>query len=86
MHVLQDKSSTLQPEFDHIEYCEIVIKSYFEAMDRDHKDAADYFTRLLELIETYPETGPLFKEYVSYTGLPETRPPTKSYFFVVFEV
>ncbi|KAI7908116.1 uncharacterized protein BX663DRAFT_493038 [Cokeromyces recurvatus] len=61
LHVLQDAVSILQPEFNPLEYCKIVIKSYFHAIEWGYKDSNDYFPRLLELLELYPESGPIFK-------------------------
>lgn len=65
LRLIQDASSTLQPDIDPKKYCEIVIRNYFKAMDKGHTQAITNFPRLLELLELYPETGPLFKECVS---------------------
>ena len=43
-----------------------MIQYYFEAINRDRKEAIEFFPRLLELIEIYPENGPLFRQCVSF--------------------
>ncbi|KAI8057473.1 hypothetical protein BDF21DRAFT_349187 [Thamnidium elegans] len=62
LRLLQDSSSTLQPDIDPTKYCELVMKNYFKAMDKGHIQAIENFPRLLELLELFPEMGPLFKE------------------------
>ncbi|KAI8352478.1 hypothetical protein EDC96DRAFT_546617 [Choanephora cucurbitarum] len=62
LHVSQNAKSTLQPDFNSIEYSQIVIQYYFEAINRDRKEAIEFFPRLLELIEIYPENGSLFRQ------------------------
>jgi hypothetical protein len=69
LHTLQDATSTLQPDFDAIEYTKIVIKCYFESINRGYRDATNFYPRLLELIELYPETGPMFNQHVRCTIL-----------------
>lgn len=65
LHLLKDDTVTLKPTIDPVKYAGIVIKHYFEAMDLGHQEAANYFPRLLDLVEQYPETGEIFKECVS---------------------
>ncbi|RCI04461.1 hypothetical protein CU098_001246, partial [Rhizopus stolonifer] len=62
LHVLQDSKSTLQPDINVIQYSHIVIENYFEVLDHDNKEALEFFPRLLELVELYPDNGPLFKK------------------------
>ncbi|KAI9483447.1 MAG: hypothetical protein EXX96DRAFT_536784 [Benjaminiella poitrasii] len=61
LDTIRDAPMALQPEFDPVKYCEIVLKSYFHSIEWGHKDSIDYFPRLLELIELYPEAGPVFE-------------------------
>ncbi|KAF1799211.1 hypothetical protein FB192DRAFT_1333067 [Mucor lusitanicus] len=61
LHVLQEDTDTIKPNIDPVKYTNIVIRHYFEAMDLGHREASNYFPRLLELIELYPETGETFK-------------------------
>lgn len=65
LHMLQDDTNTIKPSFDPVKYTDIVIRHYFEAMDLGHQEASNYFPRLLELIEMYPDTGETFKACVS---------------------
>lgn len=65
LHLFQDSTSTLRPDIDPIDYSKIVIKFYFQAIDKGHNEAMDNFPRLLELLELYPEIGPTFKTHVS---------------------
>ncbi|KAI9359803.1 hypothetical protein BD770DRAFT_319254 [Pilaira anomala] len=62
LRLLEDSVSTLQPDIDSIKYCEITVKNYFKAIDKGHAQAIENFPRLLELLELFPEVGPLFKE------------------------
>jgi DNA-dependent protein kinase catalytic subunit len=62
---LQDASSTLQTEIEPLKYSKIIIQYYFEAIGKGHTEAWENFPRLLELIELYPECGPIFQECVS---------------------
>ncbi|GAN09060.1 DNA-dependent protein kinase catalytic subunit isoform 1 [Mucor ambiguus] len=61
LHTLQEETNTIKPNIDPVTYSNIVIRHYFEAMDLGHQEASNYFPRLLELIELYPETGETFK-------------------------
>ncbi|KAK4516378.1 uncharacterized protein ATC70_011349 [Mucor velutinosus] len=61
LHMLQEDTDTIKPSIDPVKYTDIVIRHYFEAMDLGHLEASNYFPRLLELIELYPETGETFK-------------------------
>lgn len=63
---MQDSNSTLQADIDPIQYSKLVVKYYFEAMGKGHKEAIENFPRLLELIELYPDCGPLFHDCVSW--------------------
>lgn len=65
LHMLQEDTDTIKPNIDPVKYTNIVIRHYFEAMDLGHQEASNYFPRLLELIELYPETGETFKACVS---------------------
>ncbi|KAI8641990.1 hypothetical protein BD408DRAFT_483034 [Parasitella parasitica] len=62
LHLLEDEAAKFKPTIDPVQYAEIVIRNYFEAMDLGHREATNYFPRLLELIELYPATGQVFKE------------------------
>ncbi|KAL9555838.1 hypothetical protein MBANPS3_002175 [Mucor bainieri] len=61
LHALQEDTNAIKPSIDPVQYTNIVIRHYFEAMDLGHHEASNYFPRLLELIELYPETGETFK-------------------------
>lgn len=45
----------------------MAVKFYFQAIDKGHNEATENFPRLLELLELYPEIGPVFQECVSNT-------------------
>jgi hypothetical protein len=62
---IRDSPNKLHPQIDQNHYSEIVVKNYLMAMDRGSKIAAERFPRLLELIELYPDSGEVFKEYVN---------------------
>ncbi|KAI8883147.1 hypothetical protein K501DRAFT_333495 [Backusella circina FSU 941] len=63
LRFIQDSPNKLHPQINQKHYSEIVVKNYLKAMDRGSKIAAERFPRLLELIEMYPESGEIFKEY-----------------------
>ncbi|ORX51884.1 hypothetical protein DM01DRAFT_1063713 [Hesseltinella vesiculosa] len=57
-----NKASKLLVNVDTSNYSRLVIECYFEAMSLGHMQAVEHFPRLLELIERYPENGPVFLE------------------------
>ncbi|KAI8075324.1 hypothetical protein BC940DRAFT_249003 [Gongronella butleri] len=61
----ENKNSKLTVDVDTDDYSQLVVKCYFEAMQLGHMQAVEHFPRLLELIERYPKTGPVFKQHAS---------------------
>ncbi|KAI8973303.1 hypothetical protein BDF20DRAFT_881619 [Mycotypha africana] len=62
LRLANDPSSTIHLTLDSTEYGKLVVKCYFQAMDRDHALATGYFPRLMELIELNPDVGDTFME------------------------
>ena len=62
---MEDSTSTLQIDIDSTQYCKLIVKYYIDALDRGHRKAIDNFPRILDLLEQYPDCGPIFQESVS---------------------
>ncbi|KAI8098597.1 uncharacterized protein BX664DRAFT_288171 [Halteromyces radiatus] len=57
----ETQSNETQVMINTAQYCQTVINNFFRAIHLGHRQAAERFPRLLELIERYPETGTDFK-------------------------